>query len=241
MVQIPVSDPQNQWHTYSVNWTSAAITYLVDNVPVRTLKYEDAKGGTRFPQTPMRLRLGIWAGGDPSVGQGTIEWAGGLTDYSKAPFTMYVDSTTVTNYSPADKYHYNDNSGDWKSIKVIGGNAGGVVSTGQQGVQNAAVPSGDAAQSTASSAPGASIQTVPLSSSTFTKSYGNGTTSTSTSTSGSADATKTSSPASTSATTSASKTSASASKSTNAASALGGVREVARLSMLSVLSWIFFA
>jgi beta-glucanase (GH16 family) len=239
MIQIPVTNPQNQWHTYTFNWTSAAITYLVDGVAVRTLKYEDAKGGSRFPQTPMRLRLGIWAGGDPSLPQGTIDWAGGLTDYSKAPFAMYIDSTTITNYSPADKYHYKDNSGDWKSIDVIGGTTGGIVSPGQQSVQDIAVSSSTAGQSTASSAiPDVAIATAPASS------YSNSTVSTSATSSVSAAATKTSTSASTSAaassSASASKSNASAAKATNAASGLSGMWEIAGLSILSVLSLIFF-
>jgi beta-glucanase (GH16 family) len=242
MVQIPVADPQNQWHTYGINWTSAAITYFVDGAAVRTLKYEDAKGGSRFPQTPMRLRLGLWAGGDPTNGQGTVDWAGGLTDYSKAPFTMYIDSTTVTNYSPADKYHYKDNSGDWKSIEVIGGSTGGIVSPGQQNVQNAAVSSSTSGQSTGSAVgPDASVQTVQASSSFTSKSYDNSTVSTS---AVSAAATKTPATSPTSASTpsgsSTSKSSATAAKATNAASGLGGMREVAGLSVLSVLSLILF-
>jgi hypothetical protein len=30
----------------------------------RTVHYADAKGDTRFPQTPMRVRIGTWATGD---------------------------------------------------------------------------------------------------------------------------------------------------------------------------------
>jgi beta-glucanase (GH16 family) len=239
MIQVPVADPQNQWHTYAVNWTSAAITWLVDGVAVRTLNYNDAKGGTRFPQTPMRLRLGIWAGGDPSNPQGTIQWAGGATDFSKGPYTMSIDSATITNYSPASKYHYKDNSGSWQSIEVIGGNAGGIVSPGQQAVQNAAQPSSTGGQTTPSSkVPDSPIQTAAVSASQF---FGNGTAgSTLTSSVGSAAATKTAASAGTSAASSTSKSSASAAKASNAASGLGGMREAAGLSILSLFSLVLF-
>ncbi|KAL2220625.1 concanavalin A-like lectin/glucanase domain-containing protein [Thermoascus aurantiacus ATCC 26904] len=118
---VNVNSPQTTFHTYSVDWTSSAINWLIDGNVVRTLNYADAQGGSRFPQTPARLRLGIWAGGDPSNPQGTIEWAGGVTDYSQAPFTMYVQSVDITNYTPASEYQYTDTSGSWQSIKAING------------------------------------------------------------------------------------------------------------------------
>jgi len=117
----PVNSPQATVHTYAVNWTSSALTWIIDGVAVRTLNYGDAAGGAQFPQTPMRLKLGIWAGGDPSNGQGTIKWAGGPTDYSAAPFTMTVQSVSITNYSPGSSYTYSDESGKWQSIVVNGG------------------------------------------------------------------------------------------------------------------------
>lgn len=117
----PVSSPQTTQHSYAVNWTSSSLEWLIDGVVVRTLNYGDAEGGTRFPQTPMRLRVGIWAGGDPSNGEGTIEWAGGLTNYGDAPFTMTLQSVNIVNYSPGSSYSYSDESGSWQSIKVSGG------------------------------------------------------------------------------------------------------------------------
>ncbi|KAL4893704.1 concanavalin A-like lectin/glucanase domain-containing protein [Aspergillus ambiguus] len=116
--------PQNDFHTYTVDWSKDQIQWSIDGNVVRTLAYTDAKGGSRFPQTPMRLRLGIWAGGDPDNAQGTIEWAGGATDYSQAPFSMYVKSVRIENSMPADSYTYSDNSGSWQSIQTKGGSGG---------------------------------------------------------------------------------------------------------------------
>lgn len=90
--------------------------WSIDGVVQRTLAYDDALSGENFPQTPMVLKLGIWAGGDPSEGEGTIEWAGGETDFSDAPFTMYVESVNITNYYPAEYYTYSDKTGDYTSI-----------------------------------------------------------------------------------------------------------------------------
>ncbi|KAJ9348712.1 concanavalin A-like lectin/glucanase domain-containing protein [Paecilomyces variotii] len=113
-----VTTPQSVYHTYTVHWTASSIEWLIDGTNVRTLLYADAKNGTRFPQTPCRVKIGIWAGGDPSNGEGTIEWAGGETDYTKAPFTMYVESVNITNYTPASEYTYDGTSGSWESIKA---------------------------------------------------------------------------------------------------------------------------
>ncbi|KAK1146901.1 transglycosylase [Aspergillus melleus] len=112
-----VATPQETFHTYTVDWTKDQMSWAIDGNVVRTVAYNDAKGGTRFPQTPMRLRLGIWAGGDSDNAEGTIQWAGGETDYSGAPYTMYVKSVKVTNYNPASSYTYTDNSGSYDSIK----------------------------------------------------------------------------------------------------------------------------
>lgn len=118
---VNLDTPQETFHTYTIDWTKESITWLIDGNSVRTVKYDEAKGGSRFPQTPMKLRLGIWAGGDPDNGQGTIEWAGGETDYTQAPFSMYVKSVTVTNYNPADSYEWTDTSGSYESIKASNG------------------------------------------------------------------------------------------------------------------------
>lgn len=112
--------PQSTFHKYTWTWTESQIIWSIDGEPVRTLPYAEAKGGTRFPQTPMQIRIGIWAGGDPSNSQGTITWAGGLTEYSQAPFTMYVKSVHIDNYNPAKSYSYSDHSGSSKSIKLDG-------------------------------------------------------------------------------------------------------------------------
>lgn len=116
-----VSSPEETFHTYSIDWTSERIEWLLDGEVVRTLKYADAVDGTNYPQTPMRIRIGIWAGGDPDNSEGTIEWAGGETDYTAAPFTMYVESVDIINYNPASAYKYTDKTGAYTSIKATNG------------------------------------------------------------------------------------------------------------------------
>ncbi|KAF0641437.1 hypothetical protein FPSE5266_02218 [Fusarium pseudograminearum] len=112
----PVDNAQADFHNYTVHWTQESIEWYIDSTKVRTLAYPS--GGVNYPQTPMRIKLGIWAGGDTKQNEeGTIEWAGGPTDFSKAPFTMTVQKVMVQNLNPSDSYSYGDQTGSYKSIK----------------------------------------------------------------------------------------------------------------------------
>jgi len=115
----PVSDPQNTWHNYTTNWTPEKLEWYIDGNLIRTLLYEDANGGKNFPQTPCNVRLGIWAGGDPDNSNGTIEWAGGETNYKDVPYTMTVKSVRVTDAHRGTQYEYGDETGSYTSIKVL--------------------------------------------------------------------------------------------------------------------------
>ncbi|GMG41575.1 unnamed protein product [Ambrosiozyma monospora] len=75
----------------------------------------------------MRVFFGIWAGGDSSNAVGTIQWAGGDTDYSDAPFTMSIKSLVVADYSSGETYSYSDQSGDYSSIVAKNGEVNGRV------------------------------------------------------------------------------------------------------------------
>lgn len=55
---------QDDFHNYTTDWTKERIQWWVDGKMLRELKYADALGGKNYPQTPMNIRLGIWAGGD---------------------------------------------------------------------------------------------------------------------------------------------------------------------------------
>ncbi|TKA70024.1 hypothetical protein B0A55_09084 [Friedmanniomyces simplex] len=122
-IYYPVTTPQTEFHTYTVDWTSDRIEWIIDGTTVRTLAYTDplTNGGQNYPQTPMRLKLGNWCGGCAGEAEGTIEWAGGNTTFDNAPYTMYVESVAIQNYNPAESYEYSDMSGTWESIKVVKG------------------------------------------------------------------------------------------------------------------------
>ncbi|KAI5867380.1 glycoside hydrolase family 16 protein [Durotheca rogersii] len=113
---------QDDFHNYTSTWTEDKLEWFIDGELIRTLHAKDANDSYYYPQTPMKLSLGIWAGGDPDQPKGTIEWAGGETDYSR-PYTMWVKSAFVEDYSTGKEYSYSDNSGSWESIKIVSGNS----------------------------------------------------------------------------------------------------------------------
>lgn len=119
-IYYPVADPQNNWHNYTTDWSEGSINWYIDGQLVRTLHAADANGGFDFPQTPMNIRLGIWAGGDPANPNGTIEWAGGVTTYDNTPYTMVVQSIRVSDaHRNITQYKYGDTSGSWGSIQTL--------------------------------------------------------------------------------------------------------------------------
>ncbi|KAG5918494.1 hypothetical protein E4U42_006832 [Claviceps africana] len=119
----PMSGMQDDFHNYTTLWTRESIQWFIDGSHVRTLNADDANKTRNYPQTPMRLSIGIWAGGDPSLPEGTREWAGGDTDYASGPYTMLVRSAQITDFSTGKEYAYGDRSGSWESIKMVAGNS----------------------------------------------------------------------------------------------------------------------
>jgi beta-glucanase (GH16 family) len=115
----PVDNPMDRAINYTTHWTQEKLEWYIDEKLVRTLKYEDALNGYNFPQTPMNIRIGIWAGGDPeNNSKGTVEWAGGETDFKKGPYTMTVESIYAQDFTSGKEYTYGDKTGSFKSIKV---------------------------------------------------------------------------------------------------------------------------
>jgi beta-glucanase (GH16 family) len=122
-----VTTPQSKLHTYSIDWNAQRIQWIIDGVVVRTVTYQDAKGGTRYPQTPMQIKLGTWVAGLPGTPPGTVQWAGGLTNFAQAPFNCWIKSVNVVDYAGGSapsttavkEYVYGDMSGSWQSIKII--------------------------------------------------------------------------------------------------------------------------
>ncbi|KAL3420861.1 ice nucleation protein [Phlyctema vagabunda] len=123
-ITVAAAANQNEFHKYTVEWTSESIQWKVDDVTLRTLLYNDATtvGGKNYPQTPMMIKMGNWIGcadaaaaADPAT-KGTCEWIGGYADFTKAPFVQYVKSITIQDYGCAESYSYGDLSGSFESI-----------------------------------------------------------------------------------------------------------------------------
>ncbi|KAK0385211.1 hypothetical protein NLU13_7688 [Sarocladium strictum] len=122
----PVQGAVGTPHVYTIDWTAEKIDWIVNGAVIRTLKASDAKGGKAFPQTPMEVKLGTWVAGRKNAPEGTVEWAGGYTDFSQAPFNAYYKSVKIVDYAggsgpasgPVRQYVYGDKSGDWESIVV---------------------------------------------------------------------------------------------------------------------------
>ncbi|KAL8902855.1 MAG: hypothetical protein Q9171_007581 [Xanthocarpia ochracea] len=115
--------PQDDFHNYTTCWTKDEIEWYIDGASVRLLKFAEANGGKNFPQTPMNVRLGVWAGGDEDNPKDTVDWAGGETDYGDGPFTMRIKSVRVKDYSEGKEYVYGDMTGSWESIEIVPGNS----------------------------------------------------------------------------------------------------------------------
>ncbi|KAG5912914.1 hypothetical protein E4U42_001707, partial [Claviceps africana] len=120
-----VPGTQTRWITYTLDWTSERIVWMADGRVLREQTAADAPAG-QYPQTPMQVKFGAWAGGDPATNApGTVQWARGPTDFSKGPFAMLVRGVVIADYSTGRQYRYKDTSGSWESIEAVGGRVNG--------------------------------------------------------------------------------------------------------------------
>lgn len=111
-------NPQTGLHTYALDWSPDSLVWSIDGKVVRTLTAAEA--GSQYPQTPMKVSLSLWDGGDKDTNPGTVQWAGGYTPLPPPDkYTMYVHSVKIWNHNPAQQYQYTDKSGSWKSIKAL--------------------------------------------------------------------------------------------------------------------------
>ncbi|KAK5140573.1 hypothetical protein LTR04_002936, partial [Oleoguttula sp. CCFEE 6159] len=112
------TDLQNTYHSYVIDWNADRIIWHVDGKAIHQV---NSANNDQYPQTPMRLTLGIWAGGDPGNYPGTINWAGGVTDYTQGSFNLSVKSVNIADYSSGVNYTYKDHTGSWSSTGSING------------------------------------------------------------------------------------------------------------------------
>lgn len=120
--EFPMAPPQDEFHNYTIDWTKDRIQWWLDDKMVRELVPAQAVGGKNYPQTPMNIRLGMWAGGDiKNNDPGVVKWAGGETNFEDGPFTMMVQQVYAKDYTQAKEYSWEgmDASGSWEKVKVI--------------------------------------------------------------------------------------------------------------------------
>ncbi|GKT40307.1 putative glycosidase crf1 [Colletotrichum spaethianum] len=107
-----VAATQGEFHNYTIDWTTEAVTWYIDNNLVRTLNFADAVGGKNFPQT----RLACASASGPAATRTTTPAPSpGLA----GPYTMTVQKVAITNSNPAKSYTYSDMTGNWQSIKMV--------------------------------------------------------------------------------------------------------------------------
>ncbi|KAI0792520.1 concanavalin A-like lectin/glucanase domain-containing protein [Abortiporus biennis] len=80
-----LTDTFSNYHDYTIDWQPDTLTWLIDGKTVRTLKRSDtvdSTGVARYPSTPSRIQLSIWPAGINTSAPGTVEWAGGMIDWT---------------------------------------------------------------------------------------------------------------------------------------------------------------
>lgn len=174
-IQLP-SDTFNNYHDYEIRWTPDEVTWLVDGQKGRTKSRKDTWNATSnqwaFPQTPARVQISIWPGGLASNGKGTIDWAGGLIDWTdknidiktNGYYYAQFESVTVDCYNASSapgtnkKKSYTYNSEKATNDTVIDGDSPTILKSllGTGTNMSAALASSGASSSSVATIPGLS-------------------------------------------------------------------------------------
>ncbi|KAG0242169.1 concanavalin A-like lectin/glucanase domain-containing protein [Mortierella sp. GBAus27b] len=105
-------DTSADFHTYKLEWTATEMKWYFDGELKRTTTVAEAKG--EYPDTPMRVAIGLWDGGYGN--EGTADWAGKDTSYApdeKREYQLLVDWVKITPQTP-------DNSTEpWPGSKYL--------------------------------------------------------------------------------------------------------------------------
>lgn len=128
----PITNPLVEFNKYGVEWTPNTISWLFNDHIVRKV---DRKNKYGIPKSPMVVKLSLWAGGDYGNHEGTIAWAGGLSDYKNMPYTMRVKDFYVSDYSSGRVYVYGNEEGEWRELESVGGEVGGRVAGSEEVAQ----------------------------------------------------------------------------------------------------------
>ncbi|CCK71105.1 chitin transglycosylase UTR2 KNAG_0G00480 [Huiozyma naganishii CBS 8797] len=107
---ITTTDTFENFHDYEIDWQEDHITWSVDGVVGRTLykneTYNETTQQYRYPQTPSKVDISIWPGGNSTNAPGTIAWAGGEINWDAPDITengyyyTILKEINVTCYGP---------------------------------------------------------------------------------------------------------------------------------------------
>lgn len=171
-----LSDTYQNFHDYEIQWTPDQVVWLVDGNVGRTLKKSDTWNATTnqydFPQTPARVQLSIWPGGNATNSEYTIEWAGGAIDWNSDDIRNYgydfatfsevsiecYNASSAPGTNKGKGYYYNDAAGT--NNTVVDGDKPTILAslegTGTDMDKGASSASASSSASTANSVPGGS-------------------------------------------------------------------------------------
>lgn len=108
-MNLTASDTSTTQHTYTIDWSPDSVKWSVDGKVLRTVNRADTWNATAnrwfYPQTPARIMISLWPAGIPSNGQGTIDWSGGMIDWSSqymknGYYYAMVNEVVVDCYNP---------------------------------------------------------------------------------------------------------------------------------------------
>lgn len=107
---VSTTDTFDNYHLYEVDWHEDHIDWLIDGEVSRTLlknsTFNATSGEYMFPQTPARIQISIWPGGNATNPVGTRSWAGGEINWDSSDIQDYgyyyalLQGVNVTCYDP---------------------------------------------------------------------------------------------------------------------------------------------
>lgn len=141
-VNLAISDGTtfDTYHTYEIDWKPDRTTWSINGKVMRTIEksktYNDTTKSYHYPQTPSRVQLSLWPAGSSKNGKGTIEWSGGLVDWSSTDvkangyyYSLFKDVSVTcygtppgANVTGSKAYVYNNIAGTGDSVAVTDDN-----------------------------------------------------------------------------------------------------------------------
>ncbi|CAF1766629.1 hypothetical protein HID58_088127 [Brassica napus] len=110
-------DPTADFHTYTVLWNPLNIIFLVDGIPIRVFKNNEAHGVAYPKSQPMKIYSSLWEADDWATQGGRVKM-----DWTNAPFSAfymsfnYVDCCSRTSVWNWVTCNANSNSWMWTTL-----------------------------------------------------------------------------------------------------------------------------